>query len=97
MQGVSTRWRCARSLVTLENGARPLNGVAHPDTRWLRVRPELEVLRTIVVPDTVSMVNEHYVGLAGGRVCREGSDAIRCVRYDFHVVTLRTLKYFLQL
>ena len=51
------RWRCAWSLVTLEDGARPLDGVAHPDARWLRVRPELEVLRTIVVPDAVSMVN----------------------------------------
>ena len=51
------RWRCAWSLVTLEGGARPVNGVAHSDARWLRVRPKLEVLRTIVVPDAVSMVN----------------------------------------
>ena len=45
------------SLVTLENGARPLDSVAHSDARWLRVRPQLEVLGTIVVPDAVSMVN----------------------------------------
>ena len=51
------RWRCASSLVTFKNGARPLDGIAHPDARWLRVRPELEVLRTIVIPHAVSMVD----------------------------------------
>ena len=44
------RWRCAWSLVTLQDAARPLDGIAHPDAGWLRVRPELEVLGTIVVP-----------------------------------------------
>ena len=51
------RRSCAWSLVTLRNGARPLDGVAHLDARWLGVRPELELLRTIVVPHAVSMVN----------------------------------------
>ena len=51
------RWRCAWSLVTLADDARPLHGVTHSDTRWLRGGPELEVLRTIVVADAVSMVN----------------------------------------
>jgi hypothetical protein len=51
------RWRCAWSLVTLEDGARPLDGVADPDARWLRVRPELEILGTIVIPHAVSMVD----------------------------------------
>jgi hypothetical protein len=51
------RWRCAWSLVTLEDGARPPDGVADPDARWLRVRPEFEVLRTVVVPHAVSMMN----------------------------------------
>ena len=51
------RWRCGWSLVTLEDGARPLDRVADPDARWLRVRPELEVFRTVVVPHAVSMMN----------------------------------------
>ena len=51
------RWRCAWSLVTLKDCARPLDGIAHSDARWLRVRPELEVLGAIVIPHAVSMVN----------------------------------------
>ena len=55
------RWRCAWSLVTLKDGARPLDGVAHPDARRLRVRPEFEVLATIVVTDAVPVVHGFIV------------------------------------
>ena len=37
--------------------ARPGDGVAGADACWLRARPKLQVLGTVVVPDTVAMVH----------------------------------------
>ena len=37
--------------------ARPLDRVAYSDTRRLRPRPEFEVLRTIVVTNSIAMMN----------------------------------------
>jgi hypothetical protein len=90
------RWRCAWSLVTLDD-ARPCNGVAHPDARRLRVRPEFEVLGTIVVLDAVRRSTSIMSVSPAAGFGQVGSDAIQCVRYDSHVVTLRILNDFLQI
>jgi hypothetical protein len=94
MRNREHRWRCAWSLVTLEDGARPLDGIAHPNARRLRVRPKLEVLRTIVIPHAVSMVNGFAVEQIPAKqvLCHEyvlehirptgGSRMIRCADHE---------------
>jgi len=51
------RWRCVNAHVSVVNGARPFDGIAHPDARRLRPRPKLEVLGPIVVAHAVDVVN----------------------------------------
>jgi hypothetical protein len=50
-------WRCTWPHVAVEDPARPLDGVAHPDARRLRPGPQLEVLGPVVVADAVAVVN----------------------------------------
>ena len=51
------RWRCANAHVSVVDGARPLDGIANPDSRRLGPGPEFEVLGPIVVAHAVDVVN----------------------------------------
>ena len=51
------RWRCTDIHVAVVDRPRPSYGVAHPDARRLWTRPELEVLRSVVVSNAVDVVD----------------------------------------
>jgi hypothetical protein len=51
------RWRCPASHVEVVYVARPLDGVAHTNARRLRLGPKLQISGTVVVTDTVDVVN----------------------------------------
>jgi hypothetical protein len=51
------RWRCARPYVAVKDLARPGDRVADANPRRLRARPELEVLRAVVVTDAIDVVD----------------------------------------
>jgi hypothetical protein len=50
-------WRCTVTPVTLNDLVSPGDSVADTNAGWLRGRPQLEVLRTIVISDAVPMMN----------------------------------------
>ena len=52
-------WRCATSLalVSVENLDRPGDRITDSNARWLGLRPELEILRTIVLALPVSVMD----------------------------------------
>lgn len=50
-------WRCANTLITFQNGVCPRDCIADPDPRRLRLGPQFQVLRSIVITNAVSVIH----------------------------------------
>ena len=51
-------WRCANTPVLVEDLACPFDGVTHSDARRLWPRPQLQILGTIVIADSIASLRQ---------------------------------------
>jgi hypothetical protein len=50
-------WRCANTLVEIDDLVGPLNGVAHADPGGLGSSPQFQILWSVVITDAIAMVH----------------------------------------
>jgi len=51
------RWRCADAFVTIQDVVGPGDGIADSDAGWLRSGPQFEIVWSVVISNSVSMMN----------------------------------------